>query len=325
GATACPAATGPAAASSAGPLDDHDAGAAARLGGQLELVDQPPRAGQTEAEADTRTPAVGQGQVDVRDARALVGEADPDAALAERRRDHLDPGQAAAAVYQGVAGQLAGCRHHLGLVHQGQASLGRYHPHLLPNADDVVSGPDRQLIHQARPFSSSRPFSAFSAVRTPRRDRPSSVSVIATAGRMPTRTVSASNSREIDPIMASIRPMKESTISTAVMSMITPRAPVAASSSASFLEPHDALVLQVDLDGDEERRPDLEDRHAVHQAGPGFWGSVRCWPGRCWPMRWPRRFSTCASASASVALVAMSPNSMPSDTIVCATCGRMPL
>ena len=42
-------------------------------------------------------------------------------------------------------------------------------------------------------------------------------------------------------------------------------------------------------------------------------------------MRWPRRFSTCASASASVALVAMSPNSMPSDTIVCATCGLMPL
>jgi len=65
---------------------------------------------------------------------------------------------------------------------------------LLPNADDVVSGPDRQLIHQARPFSSSKPFSAFSAVRTPRRDRPSSVSVIATAGRMPTRTVSASSS-----------------------------------------------------------------------------------------------------------------------------------
>jgi hypothetical protein len=32
--------------------------------------------------------------------------------------------------------------------------------------------------------------------------------------------------------MVSIRPIKESTISTAVMSMITPRAPVAASSSA---------------------------------------------------------------------------------------------
>jgi hypothetical protein len=69
-------------------------------------------------------------------------------------------------------------------------------------------------------------------VRTPRSDRPSSVSVMATAGRMPTSTVSASNNRDIDPIMVSIRPMKESTISTAVMSMIRPVAPVAASSTA---------------------------------------------------------------------------------------------
>jgi hypothetical protein len=56
--------------------------------------------------------------------------------------------------------------------------------------------------------------------------------VIATAGRIPTRTVSASNSREIEPIVVSIRPTKESTISTAVMSMITPLTPVLASSSA---------------------------------------------------------------------------------------------
>ena len=56
--------------------------------------------------------------------------------------------------------------------------------------------------------------------------------VIATAGRMPTRTVSAPNNREMDPIMVSIRPMKESTISTAVMSMITPVARVATSSVA---------------------------------------------------------------------------------------------
>ena len=55
---------------------------------------------------------------------------------------------------------------------------------------------------------------------------------MATAGRMPTSTVSASNNREMDPIMVSIRPMKESTISTAVMSMITPVAPVADSSLA---------------------------------------------------------------------------------------------
>ena len=52
------------------------------FGRQLELVDQPPGAAQAEAEAVAGGPAVGQGQVDVGDARALVGEADPEAAPA---------------------------------------------------------------------------------------------------------------------------------------------------------------------------------------------------------------------------------------------------
>ena len=54
-------------------------------------------------------------------------------------------------------------------------------------------------------------------MRTPFSDSPSSVSVMATAGRMPTMTVSASNSRDIEPIVLSIRPMNESTISTPVV------------------------------------------------------------------------------------------------------------
>ena len=36
--------------------------------------------------------------------------------------------------------------------------------------------------------------------------------MIATAGRMPTMTVSASNSRDIDPMVASIRPQVAQTI-----------------------------------------------------------------------------------------------------------------
>ena len=132
----------------------------------------------------------------------------------------------------------------------------------------TTSSPDwigSSSIRTDFPFRISRPFSALSAVRTPLSDSPSSVSVIATAGRMPTMTVSASNSREIDPIMVSIRPMNESTISTAVMSMITPCAPVADKLVGQvLLEAHDALVLQVDLDGDEQRLPDLEDRHPLH-------------------------------------------------------------
>src|SRR6202012_3968314 len=45
-----------------------------------------------------------------------------------------------------------------------------------------------------------------------------------------------------------------------------------------FLEAHDAVVLQVDLDGDEQRLPDLYDRHLLHNAGTTFnpaWRSAR--------------------------------------------------
>ena len=66
------------------------------------------------------------------------------------------------------------------------------------------------------------PRSTLSAVRTPGSDSPSSTSVIATAGRMPTTTVSASSTRDIAAMLPSIRPMNESTISSAEMSMSTP-------------------------------------------------------------------------------------------------------
>ena len=66
------------------------------------------------------------------------------------------------------------------------------------------------------------PFSTFSAVRMPCIDRPSSTSVIATEGCMPTTTVSASSRRAMPAMLPSIRPMKESTISSAEMSIRTP-------------------------------------------------------------------------------------------------------
>src|SRR6185437_12456199 len=176
--------------------------------------------------------AVRERQVDVRDARSFIAELQLDAGPPVTGLDRFDLGHATAAVHQRVPREFARGRYQLGLVDQRQSVLGRHDPHLLAHADDVVSRLDLHLIHQDFPFSISRPFSALSAVRTPVSGSPSSVSVIATAGRMPTMTVSASNSREIEPIMDSIRPMNESTISTAVMSMITPCAPVAASSSA---------------------------------------------------------------------------------------------
>jgi len=34
--------------------------------------------------------------------------------------------------------------------------------------------------------------------------------------------------------------------------------------SQVFLQAHDGVVLQVDLDRDEQRLPDLQDRHPIH-------------------------------------------------------------
>ena len=62
--------------------------------------------------------------------------------------------------------------------------------------------------------------------RTPARLRPSSTSVMATAGRMPTTTVRASRMRDMRDRLAIMRPMNESTISSAEMSISTPLAPV---------------------------------------------------------------------------------------------------
>ena len=47
---------------------------------------------------------------------------------------------------------------------------------------------------------------------------------LATAGRMPTTTVTASSTRAIDAMLFNMRPMKLSTISSAEMSISTPRA-----------------------------------------------------------------------------------------------------
>src|SRR5262249_29205683 len=74
----------------------------------------------------------------------------------------------------------------------------------------------------------SMPFSTLSAVRTPGSESPSSTSVIATAGRIPTTTVRASSTLAMAAMFASMRPMKESTISSAEMSIRTPRARVSA-------------------------------------------------------------------------------------------------
>jgi hypothetical protein len=70
------------------------------------------------------------------------------------------------------------------------------------------------------------PRSTSRAVRTPGKDRPSSTKVMATAGRMPVTTVSASSTLAMAAMFAIMRPMNESTMSSAEMSIRTPAAPV---------------------------------------------------------------------------------------------------
>src|SRR5690606_26776547 len=150
----------------------------------------------------------------------------------------LHPHAAAARVHQGVPGQLARHGHHLGLVDQRQPQLRRGDPDLPARQDDVAVGGDGQFLpFGAHPglrawLSISMAWVRLRAVRTPPMESPSSTIVIATAGRMPTTTVSASRMRVMAAMVAKVRPMKESTTSTAEMSMMTPRARAATAASA---------------------------------------------------------------------------------------------
>ena len=66
-------------------------------------------------------------------------------------------------------------------------------------------------------------------------------------------------------MLASMRPMKESTISSAEMSISTPLAPVASIVRRQVvLQRQRQLVLHVDLDGDQQALAHLQDRDAFH-------------------------------------------------------------
>ena len=202
---------------------------------------------------------------------------------ASRLEAHL----AAAAVVERVARQLARRGHDLGLVDQAEAERDRALAHRLAHAHDVLRRADRRaqcsprspafslalVLERARPGPARRsqamPFSTLSAVCTPSSDRPSSTSVIATAGCMPTTTVCASSTRAIAAMLASMRPMKESTTSSAEMSISTPRARSLDDAGGQVvLQRHRELVVHVHLDGDQQELAHLQDRDALHQPAP---------------------------------------------------------
>src|SRR5262249_8773297 len=97
-----------------------------------------------------------------------------------------------------------------------------------------------------------------------------------------------------------------------------------------FFERRREPVVHIDLDGHEQRIPELEDRNAVHDAySAGCCSGVvflafSISPGLSFRTPRPVRLSATAKASASVALE-MTLSSTPRCTMVCAICGRMPL
>ena len=109
------------------------------------------------------------------------------------------------------------------------------------------------------------PFSTLRAVRTPVSDRPNSTRVMATAGCIPTTTVSASSMRAIAAMVLSIRPIKESTISSPEISISTPRAGLDDVRGQLILQRQRQLVMHVHLDGDEQEFLHLQYRNAVHR------------------------------------------------------------
>ena len=78
-----------------------------------------------------------------------VGEDDPDARCGGRSSTRLHLDRAAAAVDQGVAGQLARGRDQLGLVDQGELDRHRDGPDQLADPDDVLVGGDRRGVRRS--------------------------------------------------------------------------------------------------------------------------------------------------------------------------------
>ena len=88
--------------------------------------------------------------------------------------------------------------------------------------------------------------------------------MIATTGRIPTTTVSASSTRAMPAMSDSIRPMNESTSSSAGdVDQHAARAGLRDPLREVLLQRHRHPVVHVDLDADQQQVPELEDRDAV--------------------------------------------------------------
>ena len=145
------------------------------------------------------------------------------------------------------------------------------------------------------------PLSTFNAVRMPLSDRPSSTSVIATAGCIPTSTVSASSRLAMPAMLASILSDKRiDDLQRRDVDQDAARASFDDSFREILLQGHGEAVMHVHLDGDQQELTHLQDGNSVHGQTTS---AVRRSPRLSLTTDMPDRRNATANASANVAFV----------------------
>src|ERR1043166_8195537 len=143
----------PTTVTSTGPLSHRDDRPAAELGGELELVHEPPRPGQPQAKAPRSREPVLQCQCHVRNSRALVPGDDqhPPASVA---LDQLDVHLPLGGVRQNIACHFGDRGRDDREIAGGEPQRRGQAPAFLPRRHDVHVGPDRDQpfsAHAVRP------------------------------------------------------------------------------------------------------------------------------------------------------------------------------
>ena len=121
------------------PTDNGHAGPFAGTRLDVELVGEPARTAEAQPEPAAGRIAIAQRQFDVGNARALIFEGQPQTTTSPSSTPSIDH-TAAAAVLNGVAGELAGGGDDLRLIDEVEPELHRALANSLADADDVFCG-----------------------------------------------------------------------------------------------------------------------------------------------------------------------------------------
>ena len=191
---------------------------------------------------------------------------------------------ASAAVVDRVARDLARGGHHLRLIDEREARFDGPRSHELPHRYDVCRGAKLQRLTPkdwhpplamsavcvwSSDSSSAIPLSTFSAVRTPGSVSPSSTSVIATAGCIPTTTVCrVEHARHRRDVRDHAADERIDDVERRDVDEHAARAGLADARRELILQLHGEPVVHVHLDRDQEEITQPQNRDAIHVASP---------------------------------------------------------